>query len=131
MLVIAFAVWWPLGIGVLVWKLWNDRQPVPMELGQMLQTGWDRLQAGFDQLVATFSNGAATNGGSARPGNGMPTPTGNAAFDAYVREEWARTEAARRALHEEADAFRAHLAAERSDDRDVYERFKSARDKRG
>jgi hypothetical protein len=30
-LVIAFAVWWPLGLGVLGWKLWNDRQP-PMVL---------------------------------------------------------------------------------------------------
>lgn len=123
-IVIGFVVWWPLGIAALVWKLWNDRQTVPTDLGQVLQAGFERLQAGFDSLVATFSNG-----GNARPGpvNGTPSPTGNAAFDAHVREEWSRIEADRRALLEEIDAFRAHLAAERSDDRDVYERFKAAR----
>ena len=124
-IVIAFVVWWPLGIAALVWKLWNDRQPVPADLGQLLQVGVERLQAGFDSLVATFS------GGTTPAAPGMPAPTGNAAFDAHVREEWSRIEADRRALLDEVDAFRAHLAAERSDDRDVYERFRSGRQTRG
>ncbi|MHB2167578.1 DUF2852 domain-containing protein [Alsobacter sp. R-9] len=121
-LVIAFAVWWPAGLAVLVWKLWNDRQPVPTDLADVLQTAAQRLQAGFDSLVAAFSAPSA-----ARPAAGAPAPTGNAAFDAHVREEWGRIEAQRRALQEEVDAFRAHLAEERADDRDVYERFRARR----
>ena len=50
-LVIAFAIYWPLGFGVLAWKLWNDRQPIPQDLGQALQTGFERLQRGFREPV--------------------------------------------------------------------------------
>jgi hypothetical protein len=57
----------------------------------------------------------------------MPAPTGNAAFDAHVREEWERIEADRRRLAEEIAEFRAFLAQERSGDRDVYERFRNSR----
>jgi hypothetical protein len=118
-LVIAFAIYWPLGFGVLAWKLWNDRQPIPQDLGQALQTGFERLQRGFESLFGSFSGAGLT--GSA------PAPTGNAAFDAHVREEWARLEADRQKLADEIAAFRAFLAAERSGDRDVYERFRQNR----
>ena len=122
-IVIAFVVWWPLGLAAVVWKLWNDRQANPADLGRLLQTGAERLQAGFDSLMASFSSPA----GPVASSSGLPPVTGNAAFDAHVREEWARIEADRRALMEEVDAFRAHLAAERADDRDVYERFRAGR----
>ncbi|WP_293863107.1 DUF2852 domain-containing protein [uncultured Alsobacter sp.] len=120
-LAIAFIVWWPAGLAVLAWKIWNDRQPVPTDLGDVLQTTLARLQAGFDSLVGSFGQPAAPSRG------GPPQPTGNAAFDAHVRAEWARMEAERRALDEEIEAFRRHLATERSDDREVYERFKAGR----
>jgi len=126
-IVVAFVVWWPLGVAAVIWKLWNDRQPDPADLGRLLQTGAERLQAGFDSLMATFSGTSAP----VSTGTGMPPVTGNAAFDAHVREEWARIEADRRALLEEVDAFRSHLAAERADDRDVYERFRANRRPRG
>ena len=116
-MVIAFAVWWPLGFGVLAWKLWNDRQPVPQDLGQMLQTAANRLQQGVESLFSSFS------------GHGVAPPamTGNAAFDAHIREELARMETERRKLDEEIAAFRAYLATERSGDRDLYERFRRDR----
>jgi hypothetical protein len=117
-LAIAFMVYWPLGLVVLAWKLWNDRQPVPQDLGEMLQSAANRLQQGFDGVMGSFSNGAAATG--------APGATGNAAFDAHVREEWARIETDRRRLADEVEAFRAFMASERSGDRDLYERFRRA-----
>jgi hypothetical protein len=120
-LVIAFIAWWPAGLAFLAWKIWNDRQPVPTDLGQALQAGVERLQAAFDGLVGSF------NAPVAPARSGPPPVTGNAAFDAHVRAEWSRMEADRRALEDEIEAFRAHLASERADDTEVYERFRAAR----
>jgi Protein of unknown function (DUF2852) len=117
-LAIAFLVYWPLGVIVLGWKLWNDRQPNPQDLGQLLQTLANRMQQGFEGLMNSFGSGA---------GSGAPSPTGNAAFDAHVRDEWARTEADRRRIADEVAAFRAFLASEASGDRDLYERFRQRR----
>lgn len=118
-LVIAFAVYWPLGFGVLAWKLWNDRQPVPQDLGQALQTGFDRLQRAFEGVFSSVSGAGFTAAG--------PTATGNAAFDAHVRAEWSRIEADLQTLNDEVAAFRDFLNSERTGDRDVYERFRQSR----
>jgi hypothetical protein len=115
-LALAFAVYWPLGLIVLAWKLWNDRQPVPQDLGDLLQGAANKLQQGFDGVMGGFSSGSAAPG--------APTLTGNAAFDAHIREEWARIEADQRRLTEEIEAFRTFMASERSGDRDLYERFR-------
>lgn len=115
-LAIAFMVYWPLGLVVLAWKLWNDRQPVPQDLGETLQGAASALQRGFDSVMGNVSAGPA--------GMGAPSPTGNAAFDAHVREEWARIDSDRRRLNDEVSAFRAFMASERSGDRDLYERFR-------
>ena len=119
-LVIAFAVWWPLGLGVLGWKLWNDRQPVPVDLGARLQVMAGQLQAALDSLWAGLSQPAAA---PAAP----DTPTGNAAFDAHVREERARIASDQRRLDEEIAAFRAYIASPQSGDREVYDRFRTDR----
>lgn len=117
-LAIAFVVWWPLGIAVLAWKLWNDRQPVPQDLGQWIQTGATKVQQGFDSVMAGFGSGSFASG---------PETTGNAAFDAHVREEWARIEADKRKLQDEIAAFKSFLASERSGDADAYDRFRRRR----
>ena len=118
-LVIAFAIYWPLGFAVLAWKLWNDRQPAPQDLGQALQTGFERLQRAFEGVFSSVSGSGFASSG--------PAPTGNAAFDAHIREEWARIEADRQKLNDEVAAFRAFLNSERTGDYDVYERFRRSR----
>ncbi len=119
-LLAAFAIYWPIGLILLAWKLWNDRQAHPQDLATLLQTGFNRAQTLFDSVVNSF-------GGGSGPAQGEPPQTGNAAFDSYIREEWQRTEAERRRILDEVTAFRAFLAAEQSGDRDVYERFRQAR----
>jgi hypothetical protein len=122
-LVIALVAWWPIGLAFLAWKLWNDRQPVPIDLDVVLHAAFDRLQTLFDGVMGSF--GQAPSGARFGP----PPVTGNAAFDAHVRAEWARMEADRRALDEEIEAFKTHLATERADDKDVYNRFRAGRAK--
>lgn len=121
LLVVAFIVFWPLGLVVLAWKIWNDRQPNPQDLEQVLRVGFERLQAGFDSMMASFGAGAPA---------GVPPVTGNEAFDAHIREEWARVEADRRRIEEEVEAFRAFLARERSGGHETYERFRASREGR-
>ncbi|MCP8937165.1 DUF2852 domain-containing protein [Alsobacter sp. SYSU M60028] len=123
LLVVAFIVFWPLGLVVLAWKIWNDRQPNPQDLEQVLRVGFERLQAGFDSMMASFGAGAAAPAGA-------PPVTGNEAFDAHIREDWARLEADRRRIEEEVEAFRAFLARERSGGRETYERFRASREGR-
>jgi hypothetical protein len=118
-IVVAFVAFWPLGLAVLVWKLWNDRQPNPQDLEHLIRGGLNRLQAGFDSMMASFSQNASTSS--------APAATGNETFDAHIREEWARIEAERLKLEDEVAAFRAFLAREQSGGRDVYERFRSTR----
>ena len=119
-LVAGFLIYWPLGLAVLVWKAWNDRQPAPQDLGQVAQALWARAQTAFDGVFSGLSRAphlAASD----------DAPTGNAAFDAYVRGERERLDAERRRLDEEIAAFRAYLAEERANDRDLYERFRAGR----
>jgi hypothetical protein len=116
-LLLAFAIYWPVGLLVLAWKLWNDRQANPQDLAAVLQTGFVKLQGLVDGVLGSAGPVAA----------GAAPVTGNAAFDARIREEWARTEAERQRILDEVAAFRSFVAAESTGDRDLYERFRAAR----
>ena len=119
-LVVAFMIYWPLGLAVLVWKAWNDRQPTPQDLGQVAQALWSRAQTAFDGVFSTLTR-------APHLAVHDDAPTGNAAFDAYVRVERERIDADRKKLDAEIAAFRAYLTEERANDRDVFERFRAGR----
>lgn len=115
-LIIGLIVFWPLGLVVLAWKYWNDRSSSPRNLDEVVGEGVRNLRAFFatakPQPAApdTFADDLA--------------PTGNAAFDAHVREELQRIDTDRRRLADEVRAFRAFLDDERAGGPEVYERFR-------
>ncbi len=118
LLVVGFAVWWPFGLSFLVWKLWNDRRAQPYEVEDILQRLAGTAQDLIERVAESWRAPALTP--SERE------VTGNAAFDAYVRERLARLNEDRRSLDAEIEAFRAHLAHEKSGDGSVYERFRAS-----
>jgi hypothetical protein len=117
-LVIGFVIHWTLGVAVIVWKLWNDRQAAPVDLEAGFSEAVARLRAVFERVTGTFD----------KPLEAADlAPTGNAAFDAHVRETMAKIDAERRALSDEIRAFREFLAEQRASDAETYEQFKARR----
>ncbi len=117
LLVIGFAVWWPIGLAFLLWKLWNDRRPHPYEVEDFLQRAAGVAHDLFEKLANGWNSTPAIRSGS--------DVTGNEAFDRYVRERSDLIDEERRKLDQEIEAFRAFLAREKANDGSLYDRFRS------
>lgn len=118
-LVVGLIAWWPLGLAVLAWKFWNDRAAAPKDLEDALRdaAGWIRGLAGGLFAPAPGPTPAADD----------IAPTGNAAFDAHIRETLARIDSERQGLVDEIKAFRAFVAQEQAGRSETYERFRKSR----
>lgn len=136
-LIIGLIVFWPLGLAVLAWKYWNDRSSSPRNLDVVVGEAVRNLRAGLSGVFGSdraqpgpagaYSGEAGTDGLHADD----LAPTGNAVFDAHVRDTLQRIDNQRRQLAEEVRAFRAFLDDERSGGPEVYERFRRRRDETG
>jgi hypothetical protein len=116
LLLVLLIVFWPAGLAFLVWKIWNDRQPVPVDVEDLFRTAGRRI----DETVRRW-------GGEFSARSGPAGPTGNAAFDAHVAKREEEIAAQRRALDEEIGEFRRFMA-EAHGDAGLYERFKARRE---
>jgi Protein of unknown function (DUF2852) len=118
-MVLAFILFWPLGLVFLAWKFWNDRQANPTDLEIVFkhigQRIWRLAEAANDELRRVFGQA------------GMSRDTGNAEFDAYRQRREAEIKAQAMALDEEVAAFREFLARDHEAARDAYERFRRQR----
>ena len=108
-MIVAFVLFWPLGLVFIAWKIWNDRQPNPTDLAlvfrQIGDRAWRLADAASEELRRLFGQATAT----------ANRDTGNAEFDAYVRRR------------EAIVAFRDFLARDHEAARDAYERFRRSR----
>src|SRR5438477_3728113 len=94
-MILGFIFWWPLGLGMLAFILWNKGMMGCWSHGGHWQNKMERMQEKMDRMrshVERFGSGW-----------GGPRPSGNRAFDEY------RTETLRR-LEEEEKEFRDFLA---------------------
>ncbi len=104
-IVFGFIIYWPIGLALLVWKLWRLRE----------DGAWDMSRT-MDDLRASFGR------------NGGYGASGNSAFDAYKRETLERLEAERRKLAEEEREFSNFMdELRRTRDRETFDRFMSQR----
>lgn len=119
--VIAFVLFWPLGLVFLAWKYWNDRQPNPTDIEtvfrQVGNRAWNLAEAAAEELRRLFSQAGST----------VTRETGNAEFDAYVRRRETELAAERQKLDDEIAAFRDFMARDHEAARDAYERFRRHR----
>jgi Protein of unknown function (DUF2852) len=117
-----FVVYWPIGLVALGVKLvkgemWNGSKHNVMPWTAYQNWRAEKGDKPFGFATPNWKTSSWTQGTS-----------GNAAFDAYKKEQLDRLEAERRKLDEEQKAFGEHLAKlRRAKDQDEFDRFMSER----
>jgi hypothetical protein len=117
-MVLGFMVFWPVGLGVIGWKMWQRRSGYPGDLFAFLREKWQSLtgRGGF---------GFAPQGWRAGPFGGS---TGNRAFDEWRQAELARIEQERQKLAAAEREFAEYMDNLRmAKDREEFERFMNER----
>jgi len=120
-MVLGFIVFWPIGLAVLGWKIWQRKSGYPGDIisfGREMRARWARGRPGFAPI---YRNEFRGGWGS----------SGNAAFDewraaelARLEEEYQRVAAAERDFAQYLDTLR------RARDREEFERFMNERRRR-
>jgi hypothetical protein len=108
LMIVGFAVFWPLGLAMLAWIIWGD------EIGRRTNE--------FRGQFRSFSDRAS----SFRPGEsfGFGSPSGNVAFDEYRTREMKRLDEERRKLDELKGEFETFVRElRRVKDQEEFDRF--------
>ena len=141
-MVLGFILFWPIGLAVIGFKIWQRRSDYPGDLYSFLQERVQSLRNACGGWRNSTWNSAAWHSaweapdaprqsrGGWSPFGGM-RPTGNRAFDDWRDSELARLEEERRKLEEAEREFAVHIEElRRARDREEFERFMKARHNR-
>jgi hypothetical protein len=122
-MVLGFIVFWPIGLAILGFKMWQRRSGYPGDLQTAAQEKWR------DARSAMSSGPWAMSGGPWQGRRGFYSgSTGNLAFDEWKSAEIARLEEERRKLQEAHREFSAFVEnIRRAKDREEFERFMNER----
>jgi len=108
LMIIGFAVFWPLGLAMLAWIIWGD------EIGAKAEDLKGQFRS-FSERAPSFRAGGAY---------GFQGRTGNAAFDDYRAQELKRLEEERRKLEAMRAEFESFLGElRRVKDQEEFDRF--------
>jgi hypothetical protein len=111
-MVLGFMVFWPIGVAVFAYKMWQRRSGAD-DLQTVMTAKWNEARAAWSRPSAW---------------NGSPAATGNVAFDQWKAAELARLEAERRKLEDAAREFADFLDNVRhAKDREEFDRFMNER----
>ena len=131
-MILGFVLFWPIGLAVIVFKIWQRRNGYGGDLFSFAQ---DRFETARNACRSW--QGVSASQGDTRPrhggwGFGGMRPTGNSAFDEWRAGELARLEEERRKLEEAEREFSTHIdELRRARDREEFDRFMAARRNRG
>jgi hypothetical protein len=107
LMIIGFAVFWPLGLAMLAWIIWGD------EIGARTQEMKSQFRS-FTERAPSFRAGSS----------GFGRDTGNLAFDEYRTREMKRLDEERRKLDEMRGEFEAFVKElRRVKDQEEFDRF--------
>jgi hypothetical protein len=107
LMIVGFAVFWPLGLAMLAWIIWGD------EIAAKAQEMKGQFRS-FSERAPSFSSGS----------HGFRRDTGNVAFDEYRSQELKRLEEERRKLEEMRAEFETFLKdLRRVKDQEEFDRF--------
>ncbi|MCL2385286.1 MAG: DUF2852 domain-containing protein [Alphaproteobacteria bacterium] len=110
-MVLGFIVFWPIGLAVLGWKIWQKKSGYPGDLVSFGQEKWRAYRSTRDW-------------GFASPYWPGSSPSGNRAFDEWRAGELARLEEERKRLAAAEREFAAYMENLRhARDREEFERF--------
>ncbi len=115
-MILGFIVFWPIGLAILGFKLWQRKAGYQGDLQTVAQEKWREARS-------------AMSGGNWQGRRGFyAASTGNSAFDDWKATEIARLEDERRKLQEAHREFSAFLDnIRRAKDREEFERFMNER----
>ncbi|MCW2282540.1 hypothetical protein M2323_000301 [Rhodoblastus acidophilus] len=117
-MVIGFIWWAPLGLAILVWKIWQAKSRYKGDFGDFAQEKWGEFEqrSGLRGMARNFKD--------------WPGSSGNAAFDEWRKAELERLAEERRKIFEAEKAFEDYLEALRkAKDREDFEKFMASRNK--
>ena len=120
-MILGFIVFWPIGLAILGYKLWQRRYGGP-DLQTLATNKWG------DARAMMGSNSGWACGGASRARRYYASRSGNAAFDEWRTAELARLDEERRKLDEAQREFAEYSdAIRRAKDREEFERFMAER----
>ena len=124
-MVLGFIVYWPIGLAILGWKVWQRKSGYRGDVAQFVQEKWQAHRSWHWQGAA--QSGASGSGAWSHAGFGMRS-TGNRAFDDWRRTELAKLEEERRKLAAAEREFADFMENLRhAKDREEFDRFMNAR----
>lgn len=125
-MVLGFIVYWPIGLAMLGFKIWQKKTGYRGDLGSFARESWTSAKSGrwsggpWARSACSFSGW----GGSGRTGAWRMGRTGNSAFDDWRDGELARLEEERRKLETAEREFSDYISSlRRAKDREEFERF--------
>ena len=125
-MVLGFIVFWPIGLAILGFKMWQRKSGYSGDLQTAAQAKWQEARGMMASSVKASGPWASQVWGNRR--GFAPSSTGNSAFDDWKNAELARLEEERRKLQDAHNEFAAFLDnIRRSKDREEFERFMSER----
>jgi len=129
-MVLGFIVFWPIGLAILGFKMWQRKSGYGGDLQTVAAEKWQEARSAMARgpWAGSPAAGSWTSANwGARRGFGSPS-TGNSAFDDWKASELARLEEERRKLQDAHNEFAAFVEnVRRAKDREEFERFMSER----
>jgi hypothetical protein len=120
-IILGFVLFWPVGLAMLGWKIYQAKSYYAGDFGQFAQEKWGAFEkrSGLGDMARHFA------------GDGMAS-SGNTAFDEWRKAELARLEEERRRIFEAEKAFTDYVEGlRRAKDRAEFERFMASREQQG
>lgn len=129
--VLGFIIWWPLGLALLLWKLWRNRQGYSTDMITAARGAFEEnVMKRWPEMRRTFGSGASRAPAAREWSFSTFRSSGNSAFDEWRENELARLEEERRKLEAAEREFADYIESlRRAKDREEFERF--MRDRNG
>lgn len=127
-MIVGFAVFWPVGLGILVAKIGQRRERFEGDLFSYVK---EKIMASVPETWTATRDHWASKWGQTGFGFGGMSSSGNHAFDEWRAAELERLEAERRKLADAEREFAEHLERlRRARDREEFDRFMAERNAR-
>ncbi len=123
--VLGFVLYWPIGMALLFWKLWRNRNGQTEDFVTAARGAFqENVMNRWPETFRGWGCSARRDAPAAAWGFAGPRSTGNSAFDDWRSSELARLEEERRKLEAAEREFSDYIESlRRAKDREEFERF--------